>query len=31
MENPKNLDKALMFLRNQVNLPEKLNSNYDKV
>ena len=31
MENFKNLDKALMFLRIHVNLTEKLISNYYKV
>ena len=28
MQNPKCLDKAVIFLRNQVNLSRKLSSNY---
>ena len=31
MQIPKNLDKALMFSKNQVNFSENLSSNYHKV
>ena len=31
MQNPKNLDKALMFSKNQVNLSEKLSSKLPQI